>query len=165
MSDDPTATTDNTAPAPPPDPAKPAAQDWKDAELKTVRDEAAAKRIEARDAKAELETTKGQIQTVTEEKVAAVTRADTAETQLLKLKVALSAGVPGEQAAEFAELLQGATEAELQAHAEKIRKFGGPGTPTRATDSSQALGASTPVSDLSPGGQWLKGALTNSIRR
>lgn len=164
MSDDSTATPAPVPPVPAP-PKDDSLPQWARDKMTEANDQAATSRIAARDAKAELDTTKSQLQTVTDEKVTAVTRAETAEAQILKLTVALSAGVPGEQAAEFAELLQGSTEAELKAHAEKIRKFGGPGTPPRATDSSQGLGAGTPVSDLSPGGQWLKQTLDQTFRR
>lgn len=116
--------------------------DWRDGEITKLRDENASRRIEARDASAESERLKGENTKAEDAKAEAVKRADSAETSLLKLKVALSVGVPGEDASEFAELLQGADEKELTEYAEKIRKFNGSPAQSRdrAHDPTQGMG-------------------------
>lgn len=121
MSDTAPVVTPETTPTP-----KDEAPEWARKEIKDANEEAARRRVENRTLSEQLTTVTGQVQTLTEQKVSAEDRASTAEANYLKLNVALSAGVPGEQAAEFASLLQGSTEQELKDHAEKIRKFGGP---------------------------------------
>lgn len=135
MSDTAPQPTPATTPAP-----KDELPDWASKEIRELRDEAAGRRVDNKNLTEQLTTVGGQVQTLTTEKDEAITRATTAEASLLKLKVALSAGVPGEQAAEFAELLQGSTEQELKDHAEKIRKFGGPQQGRLPFDPSQGLG-------------------------
>lgn len=155
MSDDGTAPT----PSAPANTGSTEAPEWIVKELSGVRSEAAARRVEAREASDKLGEAQTQLQALTTEKEEAATKASTAEQNLLKLKVAIQAGVPGDQAADFAELLQGSTEDELKVYAGKLRSFGGSNQPPRATDPSAGHGAGTPVSDLSPGGQFIKNAL------
>lgn len=135
MSDTAPVVTPETTPTP-----KDEAPEWARKEIKDANDEAARRRVENRTLSEQLTTVTGQVQTLTEQKVSAEDRANTAEANYLKLNVALSAGVPGEQAAEFASLLQGSTEQELKDHAEKIRKFGGPQQGRLPFDPSQGLG-------------------------
>lgn len=97
----------------------------------TAADEAVAK------TKAEYDA---QIKALAEEKTSIAGERDKAVTGLTKLQVAIAAKVPGEQAVDFAELLQGSTKEELAAHAEKLRSMFGTGASARATDPSQGLG-------------------------
>lgn len=133
-------------------PNPPSNSDWRDKEITDLRDENARRRIEARDANAELERYKGDSTKAQDEKAEAVKRADTAETSLTKLRVALSVGVPSDQADEFAQLLQGNDEKELTEYANRIRKFNQTPTPQndRAYDHSQGQGDGSPARSNSP---------------
>lgn len=78
--------------------------------------------------------------TVADEKSAITTERDQAATDLVKLKVALAAGVPGETAASFAELLKGNSEDELKTHAESLKNmFGVAGKSSAAVDLSHGF--------------------------
>lgn len=110
-------------------------------------------------------TALNQIQELTDKYDAAEKQRVEAMESLVKLNVALSAGVPGDRAAEFAARLVGNGEDELKADAEKLLSTFTFGGKARATDPSQGQGDGTSVSDLSPGGQWLKNALQRSSSR
>ena len=99
---------------------------------KTAADDAKAA------AKAEFDK---QLQVLVSEKTSIAGERDNAVTGLTKLKVAIAADVPGEQAVVFADLLQGSTEDEMKAHAVKLKEmFGTPAGKQRATDKSQSAG-------------------------
>ena len=99
---------------------------------KTAADDAKAA------AKAEFDK---QLQVLVSEKTSIAGERDNAVTGLTKLKVAIAADVPGEQAVVFADLLQGSTEDELKAHAAQLKEmFGTPAGKQRATDKSQSAG-------------------------
>ena len=68
MSDDSTATPAPVPPVPAP-PKDDSLPQWARDKMTEANDQAATSRIAARDAKAELDTTKSQLQTVTDEKV------------------------------------------------------------------------------------------------
>ena len=132
---------------------------WAQKELSDIRSEAAARRVEARDYKEKLDASLGQVQTLTTEKDQAVSRAEKAELELLKVQVAVESGIPGGDIAEFVAYLQGSNKDELKDNA-------GPLIP-RYTKSSPAYdpsqghggqaaqtGAVTYAPD-SPEGQWL----------
>jgi peptidoglycan hydrolase CwlO-like protein len=87
-----------------------------------------------------------------------------AKAELLKLSVALAAGIPGDKAAAFAARLQGATEEELKADAESLKGVFPTEVTPSATDPSQGRGASTPVTPESAFGATLKGLLDPMIR-
>lgn len=80
-----------------------------------------------------------QIKTLSGEKTAIAAERDSAATNYTKLMVALQAGVPGETAVEFAGLLQGSSEDEFKAHAEKLKGMFGAGGRVRAVDPSHGL--------------------------
>jgi len=101
---------------------------------KNAADEATAK------VKAEYDK---QLQALATEKTSIAGERDNAVTGLTKLKVAIAADVPGEQAVAFADLLKGTTEDELKAHATQLKEmFGSPAGRQRATDKSQGAGNS-----------------------
>lgn len=130
-----------TPPAPTPAPPKAADPDWKDKEIRDLRDECAAKRVENNTLKEQVATLTGQVQTSNTKIEELTGNANTAAASLLKLTVAIKAGVPGEQAAQFAELLQGSTEEELTQYASRILTFnGGPTSPAAPYDPSQGRG-------------------------
>jgi hypothetical protein len=84
-----------------------------------------------------------QLQALSQEKTSIMGERDNAVTGLTKLKVAIAADVPGEQAVAFADLLQGSTEDELNAHAKQLKEmFGTPVGRQRATDRTQSAGGS-----------------------
>lgn len=85
-----------------------------------------------------------QLRAMAEEKTSITGERDNAVTGLNKLKVAIAADVPGEQAVAFADLLKGNTEEELSAHAAQLKTmFGTPTGRPRATDKSQGMGDTT----------------------
>lgn len=98
--------------------------DWARTELTKVRGEAANYRVKLRDAEAKLSAAK-----TPEEFEAAVGElrdSNTAlERKVLVSKVARKNALPDD----LAELLQGSTEAELETHAKKLRKYAGPKVP------------------------------------
>lgn len=87
-----------------------------------------------------------------------------AKSELLKLSVALAAGIPGEKAAGFAARLQGTTEEELRADAQALMGVFPTEVIPDATDPSQGRGASTPTTPESAFGATLKGLLDPMIR-
>lgn len=90
--------------------------------------------IEA-DTKAALKTEfDTQFKTLSDEKSAIAAERDTATSSFTKLKVALAAGVPGETAVEFAGLLQGKNEEELQQHADRLKSMFGTGSKQKNVD-------------------------------
>lgn len=126
---------------------------WVKDELASVRNEAAQRRVEKNAAVTAHTEALAQVTALTDAKTAAEKAAADHAFELTKLKVALAAKVPGEQAAEFASRLRGSTEDELKADAENALKLFGGGKPARATDPSQGRGnngpaASTPQSEF-----------------
>ena len=112
---------------------------WARDAITRANNQAAERRVEIRQLTETNTALNNQLAESSDKLTAAETAANEKYLGLLKLNVALSAGVPGEQAAEFAELLQGSNEQELMDHADKIRKFGGP-TNQRPVDPSQGHG-------------------------
>lgn len=139
------------------------------AELKRARDEAARYRQRARefaddetykrakDAVAALDKVeqdkKTEVQRLTEDKEGLLHRASSAETDLMRLRVALGAGIPSDQADEFASRLRGDSEEDLKKDAADLAKFFGSSsssssTSTRRSDPSQGAGGdSSPPED------------------
>lgn len=129
------------------------------AELKRARDDAAKYRQRAREfgddeqyrrakdavaavEKAEQEK-KSEVEKLTEAKEGLLHRASSAETDLLKLRVALGAGVAPSQVDEFASRLRGDDEDALKKDAEQLAKFfnsSGTQQTTRRGDPSQGAG-------------------------
>jgi hypothetical protein len=127
------------------------------AELKRARDEAAKYRQRARefgddetyqrakDAVAALEKAeqdkKSEVEKLTEKSEGLMHRAASAEQELLRLRVALGAGVDTTQIDEFASRLRGDTEDDLKKDAEQLaRFFQSTSTPARRGDPSQGHG-------------------------
>lgn len=140
---------------------------WARDKISELNDNDARKRIEIRDLKAELSTALQNVVTSSEAKTNAETASAAAVAELSKLKIALDAGVPGDRVVSIAARLQGSTDDELKADAEKIVADFGMNVPgfVPATDPSQGQGNSTPVNTLSPGGAFFKAALEGSSSR
>lgn len=122
-----------------------AVPEWVREKLTKANNEAAKYRTKAKEAaqQAQYEADEkfgSQIKELTDEKAAAVAELENARLETTKLKAALSVGIPGESASEFADLLKGSTEEEILAHAEKVKElFGASAKPARATDPTQGL--------------------------
>lgn len=108
----------------------------------------------AKDAVAALEKAeqdkKSETERLTEEKEGLLHRASSAEQDLVRLRVALGAGIPADQADEFASRLRGDDEEALKKDAEQLARFFAPAStkPARRGDPSQGAGAeSAPAED------------------
>lgn len=118
---------------------------WARAQITKANNEAAKKRIEAKDAadnakKEAADEYQSTISQLNEEKASLNVELEGAREELMKLEAALAVGIPGESAAEFAELLKGSTKREISAHAEKVKElFDGSQKPSRAVDPSQGM--------------------------
>lgn len=106
--------------------------DWARKQISEANAEAAKYRTERNNIEAET-TAKlkaefdAQLKTLSDEKSAITAERDTTALNYTKLGVALAAGVPGETAVKFADLLKGSNEDELKAHAEELKSmFGAP---------------------------------------
>jgi hypothetical protein len=134
--------------------------EWARKAISDANSEAASKRVELRTKIDELTAANSKITEIGAEKDAAVKAKADAENALLKLTVALAAGIPGEKAAAVAERLKGVTEDELTADARSLVETFGTGdfeTPP-AIDLSQGQSGTnpsnnTPESDMA---LWLK---------
>jgi hypothetical protein len=98
--------------------AEDALPEWASKELKAVRGEAAGYRVKLRDAIEKLEGTK-----TVEEFEAAVGELREENDKLQRQQMIDAIARDAELPKELAEVLQGATEEELKAHAEKLKKF------------------------------------------
>ena len=126
---------------------------WARDKLSKANDEAASYRLKAKEAREVAEQAvktefEAKLTALSDEKAAIEAELSNSQLKHLKLTAALSAGIPGESVAEFAELLQGTTAEEITAHAEKVKSLMGvqPAKPT-VVDRSQGLGgaAQTPT--------------------
>lgn len=119
--------------------------EWVREKLTKANNEAAKYRTKAKEAaqQAQFEADEkysAQLSALTDEKAAIAAELENARLEHLKFKTALSVGIPGESASEFADLLKGTTEEEVLAHAEKVKElFGASNKPARATDPTQGL--------------------------
>lgn len=120
---------------------------WARESLTKANKEAAAKRVENKELKAQLAEVseqiakyESQIKTLMDEKAELAAKVEAGSLELLKLRVTLAAGIPGEHAAEFAGRLKGSTEEELKADAEKIAELFKAASKTPAVDPSQGYG-------------------------
>lgn len=116
--------------------------EWARDKLSKANNEAATYRIKARDTAAALEAANTQIQTLTTEKTTVTDTATGLALELVKLRTALSVGIPGEHAADFAELLKGDSAEEIKASAERAKNLLGAQHSPSATDPSQGHGGS-----------------------
>lgn len=118
---------------------------WARSQLTKARNEAAKYRVEAKQAaeQARSETSdeyQSKLSELTESNSALQAELDSARVENLKIHAALAVGIPGESAAEFADLLKGSTKREISAHAEKVKALfdtGKDSKPSRAVDPSQ----------------------------
>ena len=141
--------------------------EWVRKKLTEANNEAAKYRTRAKEAaeKAQFEAEEQfgtQIKTLTDEKAALAAELEMARSSATKLRAALSVGIPGESASEFADLLKGDTEEEIVAHATKLRElFGTPEkSTTRFVDKSQGLGNAAPANSEDAFGAFLMSRLT-----
>lgn len=117
---------------------------WAREKLTKANDEAAKYRVRAKEAEekarqeisSEFET---KLSALSDEKSAITAELNAARHDAMRLRAALAAGIPGESAVEFAELLKGETEEELAAHAEKVKGLMGVQRPV-VNDRSRGLG-------------------------
>src|SRR5690606_31504543 len=136
---------ENTAPAEASSNKNEELPQWARDEIKSLREEAARRRVQHREATEAL----------------AKLQEEQFESELLNYKVAIDSGIPGESIADFTELLTGNTAEEIQAQAEKLQKHWAKPQEdsTPAVDHAQgygAGGAGTPEADFAA---WLKGQL------
>lgn len=120
---------------------------WAREKLTKANNEAATYRVRAKDAedKARQELTsefETKLNTLSDEKSAIAADLKAAQLETMRLLAALSAGIPGESAVEFAELLKGETQEDLTTHAEKVKGLMGSQKP-KVMDRSQGLGGGT----------------------
>lgn len=126
---------------------------WAREKLTKANNEAAKYRVQAKEAAEQVKAAEGltaQIAELSDAKAALAAELESARVGNLKLQAALSVGIPGESATEFAELLKGETPEEIQTHAEKVKELFGVKKSDRAVDPTQGLGGKTPV-DVAPG--------------
>lgn len=127
--------------------------DWAQTLIRDLRAESANRRVELTNRTTELTTASNALAAVGTEKDTFKAQADKAATDLLRLNVALAAGIPGDKAAVFAARLQGSNEDELKHDAEALKgAFGSGSAPPPATDPSQGQGGTkstgTPEGDM-----------------
>lgn len=139
--------------------------DWAQTLIRDLRAENANRRVELTNRTNELTTASNALAAVGTEKDTLKAAADKAASDLLRLNVALSAGIPGDKAGVFAARLQGSTEDELKADAEALKgAFGSGNAPPPATDPSQGQGGTqstgTPEGDMAI---FLKGAFESIL--
>src|SRR5690606_31259363 len=84
---------------------------------------------------------------------------DNTRLELTKVRVALASNVSGEDALEFARLLQGETEEELTEHAEKVKKLMNSASNVGAYDRYQGYGKSKSADPQSDFGAFLMNQL------
>src|SRR5690606_21817612 len=120
--------------------------EWAREKLSKAYNEAAKYRVQAKEAldKARQEVSaefEKQLAQLSDEKAAVAADLENVRLEHMRLKAALSVGIPGESASEFADLLKGNSEDEIRARAEKVKElFGVSSKPARAVDPTQGLG-------------------------
>ena len=124
------------------------APDWARKAISDANSEAAKYRVERNALKQQLDEVLGEKTQLTDTLAEAEKARDAANMELLRLRVALDAGIPGDRARTVAERLQGTTEDELKADASKlVQEFGLNKKNDRATDPSQGRGQSGPITN------------------
>ncbi|WP_158881980.1 hypothetical protein [Amycolatopsis anabasis] len=130
--------------------------EWAREQLTKANNEAAKYRVQAKEAAEKAKTEAAgefgaKLEELSTSKAALAAELESARLGLVKLQAALSVGVPGESAAEFADLLKGTNEDEIKAHAEKVKElFGASKKSDRPVDPSQGAYGSE-KSDPGPG--------------
>lgn len=126
---------------------------WAREKLTKANNEAAKYRVQAKEAAEKAKAAEDlttQFAELSDAKAALAAELESVRMGSVKLQAALSVGIPGESATEFAELLKGDTAEEIQAHAEKVKELFGVKKSDRAVDPTQGLGGKPPV-DVAPG--------------
>lgn len=119
---------------------------WARDALTNANNGEADKRVKLRQKTEEHTQALAQITALTDGKSAAEQARDAAVKELSKLSIALDALVPGGRVSTIAARLQGSTEAELKADAQKlVEEFGLNSQTPRYVDPSQGRGADSPV--------------------
>ncbi len=121
--------------------------EWARSALTDARNDAAKYRVRARDAATAADTAAAekfstQVSTLSDEKSALAADLNTARLDNLKLRAALAVGIPGESAAEFADLLKGDSEEQIVDHAQRVASTFGTAfsaTPDRPVDPAQGM--------------------------
>lgn len=121
--------------------------DWARKSISDANNEAAKFRTELRTKTDEHTTALGQINALTDEKNELQSKLTASDLKLLKLTIALDAGVPGDRVRSIAERLVGENETELKADAAKVVADFGLTARTPATDPSQGSGGTNPVTN------------------
>lgn len=124
--------------------------EWGRKAISEANAEAAKNRVKANQAaeaaKAEVTASfNDQIKALSDEKSAVAAERDTAATNYDKLVAALSAGVPGDTAVEFAALLKGSTQEEYKEHADKLKGMFGTGKSQKAVDHTAGFNGKSEV--------------------
>lgn len=131
--------------------------------LTKVRQEAAQRRIEARELQEKNTELTEQVAALSDEKAQAAERVTAAEKELLKFRVAATSGVPLENIDKFAARLQGDDEESLKKDAtELLAAFGG-SKKSSFVDPSQGHGDGEGAG-LSPGAAFLASRLSKGIK-
>lgn len=134
--------------------------EWGRKELEKVRNEAAKYRTRAKEAaeaarqEVESEFT-DRVATLESERDVLKNDLDNTRLELTKVRVALASNVSGEDALEFARLLQGETEEELTEHAEKVKKLMNSAGNVGAYDRYQGYGKSKSADPQSDFGAFI----------
>lgn len=155
------APVENTAPAEASSNKNEELPQWAKEEIKSLREEAARRRVQHREATEALTKLQEELVSLKDSTQTLESQKQQFESELLKYKVAIDSGIPGESVADFTELLTGNTAEEIQAQAEKLQKHWAKPQEdsTPAVDHAQgygAGGAGTPEADFAA---WLKGQL------
>lgn len=129
--------------------------EWARKQITEANQEAAKYRIKAKEVaeetKARLEAEFAeQLKAVADEKSAITAERDAAVLQLEKLRAVLEAGVPGEHAFTFADLIQGSAPEEIRENVQKLLTIAGSAGTRRSTaavDRSAGMGSAASASD------------------
>lgn len=136
---------DNTKVTETPETKQETLPEWARKQISEANAEAAKYRTERNNIEAETKAKlsaefDAQLKTLSDEKSAIAAERDNNAVNFKKLNVALAAGVPGETAVKFADLLKGSTDEELAAHAEELKSMFGTPTKIAAIDPSHGAG-------------------------
>ena len=128
--------------------------EWARKQISDANQEAAKYRVQVREKDTALQAALEENATLKNTAGTDKTAKEAAELNLLRINVALKAGIPGENAAAFAARLQGSTEDEIKSDAEALMNaFGSDaftGAPHAATDPSQGRGSENNNATRSP---------------
>lgn len=121
--------------------------DWARQQITDANNEAAAFRVQLKEAKTARKELEDQVAALASEKAASVGSLSSIQSDFDRLVTAIKAEVPHQHVFAFAKTLQGANEEELAAHATELKNmFGTPG-PSPAVDRFQGQGSGPSKSD------------------